>query len=107
MCQAYEGEAAAIRSSEDSATRRGFFDALAGKNESKNPYKGPWDSYERKAWEHGRHCAVERFLPWTIESRVRKMKNDEYGDGVEFARQVKAFLKKNGRLPVVVERRVR
>src|SRR3989344_6417478 len=71
MCQAYEGERAAIVALEDSATLKGFAAARNGVSKDSNPYD--WSKSYRDAWNHGWGCWQESLLPWALEERYRTM----------------------------------
>lgn len=68
MCQAYEGEARAIVSSEAMETVRGFAAAFANKPIDVNPHikYGRLFGYERDAWDHGGRCFQEGLLPHPV-----------------------------------------
>lgn len=56
MCQAYEAEAAAIRSAERRASMAGYEVAKKGKPVTENPFTSGYQRYEKEAWDHGWSC---------------------------------------------------
>ncbi len=95
MCQAYEGERAAIVAGEDHATIKGFAAARNGMSQESNPYA--WSKYDGKAWDLGWGCWQEGLLPWSLEKIYR-----ENADLPEVYAAVQDF-KVLGKLPLELE----
>lgn len=70
MCQAYEGERAAIVAGEEHAQIKGFAAARFGVSENSNPYT--WCKYDKAAWDLGWGCWQEGLLPWALERQYRQ-----------------------------------
>lgn len=70
MCQAYEGERAAIVAGENYATKQGFKAAATGGKLEDNPDK--WSIYSGNAWYHGFACWMSGLLPWAIERELER-----------------------------------
>lgn len=66
MCQAYEAEAAFMRSMDEFAAQAGFEDRLSGKPNSASGRS----CLSRDAYQHGWDCVGAGVLPWGVEKAL-------------------------------------
>lgn len=111
MCQAYEGERAAIVSGENFASLRGFKAALLNKPQTSNPYHKQFEGYNFRAWDHGWNCFMgpHRLFPFALELEYHQhceivLKKDWYDYGLAVLRKMEKQFEKTGKLPAILKK---